>query len=166
MNHVRPWTQRPPEVAALLNPAYCALLLRAAVDGYVKEAEAPFPFPLLPFPLPLSLHAPTRSSLPKTVRTKMHVWVQEHPEAKILFATRARTLTPYFREGLIFAMAQEILAVDANGGIAQGAKKLRRPPVLKGGDAEAGLEAALFVGRWLARAGDLRSVFIAWGVRP
>ena len=33
-----PWTQRPPE-AHLFNPAYCALLLRQAVEGYQKTAQ-------------------------------------------------------------------------------------------------------------------------------
>ncbi|WP_376760901.1 three component ABC system middle component [Archangium violaceum] len=162
---MRAWQERPPEIAALLNPAFCALVLREAVKSFTAEADTSMPFPLIAFILPLSLHAPTRQVLPSTIRTKMHVWMQEYPEARIQFAPRARGLLPYAREALLFAAVRGVLTFDAEGNIAVG-KRLRAPPWERHAEPAECLRAAGFVGRWLARAGEVQSIFIMWGVRP
>src|SRR5947209_3522225 len=36
---MQPWSERPTEVANLLNPAFLGALLRKAVDGYAEKSE-------------------------------------------------------------------------------------------------------------------------------
>lgn len=67
-----PWTQRPPE-ASLFDPAYCAVLLRQAVNGYQKTALRGLDNAAL-MVSPVVLHQATRDLLPGTIATKLHFW--------------------------------------------------------------------------------------------
>jgi hypothetical protein len=91
------WEERPIEVANLLNPAFCALLLRGTVLEYAKTASAGMDFPLVFMVLPIVLHKATREALPKTTISKFHAWFQEHQALRIGFSTRVQQLAPFAR---------------------------------------------------------------------
>ncbi len=160
------WEERPREFATLLNPAFCALLLREAISGYYKEANRGMPYPLVLIVLPIVLHKGTREALPGTTRTMLHVWLQSNPAARISFAPRVRQLVPYTREALIFGIQNRVLALDDNGQLVRGQQRLRNPDWER--DAEPALcrQRAGFIGRWFAQAGEATTIFAMWGIRP
>ena len=78
-----PWSERTPETANLLNPAFCAAILYAEVAEYQKKATSGMAFPLLYLILPILLHQDTRSRVDS--RTNMLVWLQRHPDVLVGF---------------------------------------------------------------------------------
>lgn len=164
---MRPFHDRPPEVAALMNPAFCALLLCDAVSGFTAESGGAMPFACVPLVLPLSLHTATRDLLPTTTRTKMHVWLQAHPEVRVSFGERTRQLYPYAREALLFASQRGLLAFTDHGAILRTRKRFARGVSLTGStDLSTSRKAAAFVGKWLVQAGEVGTVYAMWGIRP
>lgn len=98
------WEKRPFEIANLFNPAFCALLLRDAVEGYQKENPEGMPYPLFVFVLPLVLHKTSRERMPQRISSAMHAWLKKNEELRIGFVKRVRHMLPYSKESLIFGM--------------------------------------------------------------
>jgi hypothetical protein len=166
---MRVWTERPMEIAHLLNPGFTGEILRRAAIWYTREARAPFPFPLAFLILPVLLHESTRDSMPPTTRKTMHDWLSENPQVRIGFADRTRELLPITREAVCFLMQLgELVFVEVEAG-----KGMRASRSVAGG-LEGAVEAALdnyfrkarHLGIWFARAGDAANVYTMWGVRP
>lgn len=163
-----PWADRPSEVANLLNPAFCGLLLREAAVGYESVTPTGLPFPLAFLVLPVVLHEATRELLPRSTTTSLHAWLQENPQARVNFAERARELASWTREALLYLAARGTVRF-AEGGAVQSAGKLSRGrSALEEGSAEVKLclQKAKLVGKWFALAGDTATVLQMWGVRP
>jgi hypothetical protein len=163
---MRPWSDRPPEIAHLFNPAFCALLVREGVLGFLEVSPAGMPYPLVFLLLPIVLHKNTRESLPQTSRTKMHPWLQDHQEARVGFAERCAAVAAYTREAILFGARGSMLAFSQNGTIQAPRLRLRRLPWPHDSESAVCRERARFVGRWLATAGDTQTIFAMWGVRP
>lgn len=163
---MKPWGERPPEVAHLFNPAFCALLLREAARGFAEESPSGMPHPLLFLLLPIVLHKATRESLPVSIATKMHPWLQEHQEARIGFSHRCAAILPHTREAILFAVNAQMVALSQDGSIQ--APRLRLKQLSWPADSESAIcrKRAHFLGRWLALAGDVATIFAMWGVRP
>jgi hypothetical protein len=68
---VTAWIDRPPIVAAMLNPALIAAILATAANGYHKESDRALPWPLAFVIVPLVLHRGTREALPTSTRTHL-----------------------------------------------------------------------------------------------
>jgi hypothetical protein len=163
---MRPWNDRPPEIAHLFNPAFCALLIREGVLGFMEVSPSGMPYPLVFLLLPIVLHKATRESLPATVATKMHPWIQQHQEARIGFSERCRAVAAYTRQAIVFAATGTLLAFSQDGTLQAPRLRLRRPPWPPDSESATCRQRARFVGRWLATAGDNATIFAVWGVRP
>ena len=111
-----PWSQRPVE-ANLFNPAYCALLLRHAVEGHHKTALRGLDYAAAFMVLPVVLHKATRELLPGTISTKLHFWAQRHHEVRIGFAKRMQDMVPVTKEALLFGMQHEVLKLNEKGAL-------------------------------------------------
>ena len=159
------WKSRPIEVAHLLNPAFCALVLRQAVKGFSDEISAGMPYPLAFLVLPIVLHRSTREALPRSIATKMHPWLETNQQVRVGFATRCANVVDHTREGLLYASALGLIAFSGDAVIQILSGRLMRPWPAEAESAVC-LKSALFVGRWLARAGDAVTVYAMWGVRP
>src|SRR4051812_5647594 len=133
---MRAWAERSPEVAALLNPAFCGVVMYAAVDGFAaSDNGGGMPFELAFLILPLVLHKPSRDLFPQSVRTPFHSWWSENPSLQIGLAERVRAASELTREALMYLMSAG--AVRAVGGmIATGSAKpkLSRARSVEGGD--------------------------------
>lgn len=160
------WTERPPELGALLNPAFGALLLNAASIGHVKEVQAGMPFLAAFLVLPTILHKDTRVLLPRTIRTKMHAWVAEHGEIRAGFAQRAKSMVPYTREAVAFGTKRGILTFDKNGSLYGRKVSTQKVDWTNEDEPSLCLKKAEFLGRWLAHSTDLSGLFAMWGIRP
>lgn len=163
---MRPWNDRPPEIAHLFNPAFCALLVREGVLGFMEVSPSGMPYPLVFLLLPIVLHKATRESLPVTVSTKMHPWIQQHQEARIGFSERCAAIAAYTREAILFAATGTFLAFTQEGTLHAPRLRLRRPTWPPDSESATCRQRARFVGRWLATAGDNATIFAMWGVRP
>jgi Family of unknown function (DUF6521) len=158
------WEQRPVEVANLFNPAFCAALLQSSIKGFQSQRDKGMPYPLLFLVLPIVLHSYTRQTLPKTTVTKMHVWLQEHPEVRIGFVERSRNLVPYTKEALIFGIQTGTIKIGIDSSFIWVRRSLRTPAV----EAELVhlLERAKFFGKWLTQFEEPSNVFTMWGIHP
>lgn len=161
-----PWRDRPIEVAALLNPAFCAVLLNRAVQSYNDSAQRGLPYPFVFLVLPMTLHRPTREAFPRSVATRMHAWLQTHPEVRVNFAERAAALVPVTKEALSFGLHEQWIAVRDDGTVVSGHNG-RLPPTWQGDeDLRGSWQAASLLGRWLHSAGTVSTVYMMWGIRP
>ena len=166
---MQPWPKRVVEEANLFNPAFCAVLLAKASEEYAKKTQQPLPFALAFLVLPVVLHPGTRSVLPGSTVTSLLPWVQEHREQLVNFSGRVQSLCPITREALLFGAQNETLAVVGSGGIAVGARRLSATEKRTGlftDEARECVERAGFLGRWLAAAGTLATIYSAWGIAP
>ncbi|QDA59025.1 three component ABC system middle component [Hymenobacter jejuensis] len=156
------WEERPVEVANLLNPAFCSLLVRDAVDAYTKKSGAGMDFPLAFLVLPIILHKATRNALPGTTISKFHVWFQNHQELRIGFSARAQSMVPFTKEAIIFAMQRGALAIDEHGLLI--APKYRFRKINESAEMTICHERASFLGKWFSAAGSASHILTAWGI--
>lgn len=161
-----PWERRPVEIANLLNPAFCAMVIRNAVFDYTAIQSDGMPYALSFLILPIALHTPTREVLPKNTRPTLYEWLDRHPQSKLGFPSRVRRLVPFTREAVIFAALKGFITLALNGNLQSSQPSPR--PLSWPSDAEVHecLNAAQLLGRWFASAGDMSTVFRLWGVRP
>lgn len=163
------WSERPRDLASLLNPAFTGILLRSAVDGYVREAGVGLPYPLAFLVLPLSVHRQTAERLPRGISTMFQSWLQENREVLVGFPDRAKSLLPFTREAIIFAGQRGALSITDDGSLVPGEKKLKgiSPYKTKSHDeVKEAVRKSEFVGRWFALAGPPPTVYSLLGVRP
>lgn len=163
---MRPWGDRPPEIAHLFNPAFCALLIREGVLGFMETRPDGMPYPIVFLLLPIVLHKATRESLPVRITTKMHPWIQQHQEARIGFSERCADIAAYTREAILFAAIGALLSFSQDGALQASRLRLARPAWPPDSESAICSQRARFVGRWLASAGDNATIFAMWGVRP
>jgi len=158
--------KRAPEVANLLNPAFCSLLLYATIYEYQKKAKNGFPYTLTYLVLPLVLHKSTRERIDS--RTNMVVFTQRHPDVLVGFPGRARSLIPFANEALDFLFFREIVTINATRLTVE--KTISKTGVGKYAAADQEIadciRKAEHVGRWFAQMGAEENIYTAWGVKP
>jgi hypothetical protein len=124
------------------------------------------PYSLAFLLLPIVLHKATRESLPLTIATKMHPWLQEHQEARVGFSQRCASVAAHTREAILFAARGTLLMFSQDGSLQVPRLRLTRLPWPLDSESATCRQRARFVGRWLASAGDNATIFAMWGVRP
>jgi len=162
------WTDRPTEVANLLNPAFTGAVLRLAVAGYSGQVNQGMPFELAFMVFPFALHAATRARLPRAISTLLHAWLQDNRDVVVQFPERTRSLAPFTREAIIFACQRGVLRIDDQGMLHPGDEKLKKITAYKSisDDIKEALARADFVGRWFALSGSPITILTLLGVRP
>ena len=170
-----PWTERPTEVANLLNPAFVGALLRTAVEGYIGEGGSGMPFEVAFLVMPFCLHFGTASRLPaRAASTPLHAWVQaeENRDVLVSFADRVSALVPFTREALVFAANRDVITIDSAGTLQTGSAVWPKLTSYSnsyrnsGEEIKEAIRLAEFVGRWFALAGTKETLFTILGVRP
>jgi hypothetical protein len=86
------WTERPPIVAAMLNPALVAAIIATAADGYRKASDRALPWTLSFIITPLVLHRGTRQALPGATSSHLATWASRNPQVRAGFPPRAQGL--------------------------------------------------------------------------
>jgi hypothetical protein len=163
---MKPWNLRSPEVANLLNPAFCGHVLYTAVVAYSDEAKKPMPYVLCFVILPLVLHQATSTTITGHT-SQLQVWLVEYPEIKVRLAERARQLVPFAREATAFLLQTQTLRLHGTGGleIAAPLRRIRRTTPTPEPNEEC-LKKAKILGRWLGSAGSSATVYASLGVKP
>lgn len=167
---MKSWEKRPSEVANLINPAFCTVLLQSAIKGYQSKQNQGIPFPLIFLVLPIVLHPKTRDILPGNIKKNFYSWLKEFPEVHIRFASRARSLVPYTKESIAFGIKQQIFQVSDHGNLVLVPKNrlLRNPNKiwLKDPEVYKCYLKANFLGKWFTKINDVSNIFVALNIRP
>lgn len=164
---LKEWEERSPEIAALLNPAFCASLIIESVkeDSQIYSNGFPFEYPFIM--LPLVLHKPTRDIFPRSVKTTFVAWMTNEKTSgvKIGFAERAKSMVAHVRESLLFALQHECLKVSDTGLFIP--RRGFRFPLAKASDeVKDCLRTSRICGKWFSGYNDIRMAMILLGVRP
>lgn len=164
---MKEWAHRPPEIALLLNPAFCGFLTSIGLAEYSKNVSdgAPYAFPFIM--LPLILHKPTRQIFPRSSRTVFSTWITNANTAvaKVGFAERAKNMVPYVKEALAFTMQHNCIYVTESG-------RLKTSNFTPRSFSKATQEvnecarAAVMCGKWFSMAGDFKTTMVLLGVKP
>lgn len=157
---------RPIEEEALFNPAFLALIVRAAAAEHeARSGGRGMPVILTYLIAPLALHGPTRRALPNNVTAQMGEWIRSHPQALVDLPNNARALRPFVSAGLRLGLSHDVL--EARDGAIQARALQRRPRgMTRSEDVEACIGKAGFLGRWFAEQSDPLTAMAWWGVRP
>jgi hypothetical protein len=156
---------RPAERDALYNPAFIALILARAAAEHERRTGDGLPFALAFLVAPIVLHGPTRRELPKQARSKMALWLEEHPVQRAGLGRRAASLVPPVRAGIRYGLRSRTLILeDAN----LTAAKIGVPgdEITLSAEVNNILTRASFMGGWFALAGPASSIYALWRVEP
>jgi hypothetical protein len=164
---MKPWQLRSPEVANLLNPAFCGNIIYKAVESYSDAVARPMPYPLVFILLPLILYRAARESINPRRRAGFQVWLNENQQLKVGFAARARHLVPFAREAVTFLLQSGALNLTSDGGlaIAEPLHRVRRSFAIHSDDEDC-LKKAVVLAKWLTAAGPAATVYVSLGVKP
>ncbi|WP_346533852.1 three component ABC system middle component [Micromonospora sp. DPT] len=162
---VKPWVERSPIPAAMLNPALFASLSAASAEEYRRRSRRNMPWHMVFLIAPLVLHRTTREALPRDVRTHMANWVGDHAVIIAGFPERARELVVPVQEGLRFGLRHQVLEIDGEGGL-RGSLSVGARPETAGGDLPGLVRAAGFMGRWLTKLDQPATAYALLGVTP
>src|ERR1700694_4872445 len=97
---IRRWSQRSPETAALLNPAFLGVVVACAMWEHQLRAGTGLDLPTVFLIPPLVLHSETRKALPRDARTHLSTWVIQYPTLRAGIPRRVLDLAPLVREAL------------------------------------------------------------------
>jgi hypothetical protein len=161
------WRDRPPEEAALLNPAFCGELIARATKDYERIRATAFPLPLGFVVLPLVLHPPTLAVLPGRANTTLATWSADNEALLAELPERTLRLRPVSREALLFLAQHRAMTVDAEG-LRTGEKPMRLTArgTATTPDVNEIRRAAGLLGRWFANQGAPFQILQTMGVTP
>lgn len=161
-----PWSKRTPEIANLLNPSFCAILLYSAIFEYQKKAKNNMPFSLLYLVMPIVLHKNTRNRV--NSRENMVVWLQRNPDVLIGFADRAKSLIGFTNEAIEFLLFQGNCEI-IDGGLSI-IKTVSKSKIVQyaANDQEIAecIQKTEHVGRWFYNMHAVENIYTALGVKP
>lgn len=158
------WSMRPFEERNLFNPAFCGLILAAAIREYERVAERPMPYSLTLLVLPLCLHQPTRDQILGNKVSVLRI-VALQPDLLVDFVERARSLVQYGTEAFALLANKGCIAVSEDGGIHLLPRRVS-PRALSTDDAEMCRKAAAVVGRDFAQINDRVTIYTSLSIRP
>ena len=162
------WSQRSREEQALLNPAFCSLLLWRAARGYASVNPKGLSFEESFLVLPMVLHRVTREQLPRNTRTSLAVWITTNPLAQGRIATRSSALVTFTRDGILFGGMQGAIQIEDGRLLHNGdwRKLINRSLQDTSDEVRFCARRAEFVGKWFAHTGNGATVLALVGVRP
>ena len=160
-----PWQERPIEERNLFNPAFCALILAAALREHEKESRAPMPYSLTLLVLPLALHMEMRAFLLSNNSTSLLILLERRPDLLVHFAERARGLVAHAMEAFALLAKTNCILVTKDGRLALGKRKISNRPLLTQ-EAESCRSAGKLIGRQFARIDDRVTIYTSLGVCP
>ncbi|MFY3985895.1 three component ABC system middle component [Achromobacter xylosoxidans] len=159
------WSTRPFEERNLFNPAFCALVLAAAIREYERVARKPMPYSLTLLVLPLCLHLAARDQILNSKKRSILRIVAVQPELLVDFAERARLLVQSTSEAFALLASKGCIEVSSEGGIHLIPRRVA-PHALSTDDAEMCRTAATTLGRDFAKIDDRATIYTSLSIRP
>lgn len=159
------WSSRPFEERNLFNPAFCAVVLAAAIREYEHVAGKPMPYSLTLLVLPMCLHLASREEILENKRLSVLRVFSVRPDLLVDFAERARALVRYAMEAFALLASKDCIKVFDDGGISLVPRRVSPQP-LDTDDAERCRAAATVLGRNFAQINDRVTVYTSLSIRP
>jgi hypothetical protein len=167
------WQDRTIEQRNLLNPAFCAIVVWHLTRGYRTESTtlgvpaAGLPLELAFVGASLVLRGQTREQLPRMIASSLATWVHDHPLERSAVAKGVVVLRDTVREALLFGAQHGTLSLDGRRIDANNAQTKKINAYLRASSDEVRecMRQALFVGRWLCKAGAPPTVLALLGVQ-
>lgn len=167
------WRERTIEQRNLLNPAFCAITVWHLARGYRTESKAieitgsGLPLELAFVGASLVLRGQTRDQLPGTITSSLATWVHDHPLERSAVAKGVLVLRDTVREALLFGAQHGMLLLDGRRIDASDAQTRKVNAYLRSSSDEVRecMRRAMFVGRWLCKAGAPPTVLAQLGVQ-
>lgn len=165
---MKPWIDRPKEIANLLNPAFCTLVITSSILGYYDVNNKDMPLPIAYMILPLILHDHSRKSLPERTNRSLPSWLSENMSIRMLFSERLLSLKPFTDESLLFGLSHKWLMFSDEGNIKSIKKKSEMKNILSQniGNLNVFVERSNFLGRWFGKIDAPQTLMALWGIRP
>jgi hypothetical protein len=160
------WENRPVEAANLFNPTFCGEIIRLCAKSYATEADTPFPYLLSFMVLPVILYEDIRTHMNARSYSFLHVWLQDHPYLRINFSERVRQLTPITQESLCFLLQIGALTLTEDGRLVANDYRRKGVSSQKSPKMKDFYSKAEVLGKWFARAGEVSTIYVMWGIRP
>jgi hypothetical protein len=153
------------DVFATTNPAYCSLVLRAFVEGYMQGDKEGVPLPLVILPLPLVATESIANTLASTnASTGLLPWISRNPEVTIGMSERLAKTAGFSQDGLLFGIRFGILTISKAGRVITAdaglKKKLKLPATEEPGR---GIALSRRIGIWAGQVQSPETVFISLG---
>ncbi|MDD3977360.1 MAG: DUF6521 family protein [Methanomicrobium sp.] len=168
---MKEWNERSKEEANILNPAFISIIISQCIKGYIKEKNENAPY-VLPFLIvPFILHKQTRNEIPSKISIQLSTWIKkpEMAEIKISYPERVRSISPYIKEGLIFAMAHDIIKIEDSDKLSLDTKKIGISKKNEESLTDEVIDCykkSEFCGRWFAKVGKIETLMTLLGVKP
>lgn len=167
------WQERTIEQRNLLNPAFCAIAVWHLARGYHTESTAltatstGLPLELTFVGASFVLRGQTRDQLPRMTTTSLASWVQDHPLERSAVAKGVVVLRDILREALLFGAQRELLSLDGRRLEPRDVQTKKINAYLRTSSDEVRecMRQAMFVGRWLCKAGAPPTVLALLGVQ-
>lgn len=159
------WTSRPFEERNLFNPAFCAVVLAAAIREYERVSEEPMPYSLALLVLPMCLHLASREQILENRRLSVLRIFALRADLLVDFAERARAMVQYATEAFALLASKDCIKVGDDGGISLIPRRVSPQP-LNTDDAERCRAAAVVLGRDFAQINDRVTVYTSLSIRP
>lgn len=167
------WQERTIEQRNLLNPAFCAVAVWHLARGYQTESviftseQTGLPIELAFVGASLVLRGHTRDQLPGSIATSLATWVHDHPLERSAVAKGVVVLREPVREALLFGTQHGLLSLDGRWLYAHNkqSKKINRYLRASSEEVKECMRQAVFVGRWLCKAGAPPTVLALLGVQ-
>ena len=154
------WISRPPDMAALFNPALLAVMCAGLAEGWESETGEALPLVLAPSGCAMLLSARARERLPSTRRTRLGPWIEEHGPERVEVARLAFALSPRVREAIRVGLREGLLQARAPG---VHGKTPRTLPSDLSPETETVLKRTAWVGGWLAQGGSPLTILALLG---
>ena len=167
------WQERTIEHRNLLNPAFCAIAVWHLARGYHTESTA-LTATSMGLPLELAfvgasfvLRGQTRDQLPRMTTTSLATWVHDHPLERSAVAKGVVVLRDTVREALLFGAQRGLLSLDGRRLYPSDVHTKKINTYLRASRDEVRecMRQAVFVGRWLCKAGAPPTVLALLGVQ-
>lgn len=162
---MRDWLSRPFEERNLFNPAFCAVVLVAAIREYERVSGKPMPYSLTLLVLPMCLHLASREQILESKKQSVLRVFALRPDLLVDFAERARALFQYATEAFALLASKGCIKVSDDGSISLIARRVSPQP-LSTEDAERCRAAAIVLGRDFAQINDRVTVYTSLSIRP
>lgn len=162
---MKKWNDRPNEIRALFNPAFCGMSLLGAIQSYEKIDDTGIPFSQILLILPLSLHKRSRDVLLSRPRTRMLQVVESFPELLIGLPERTRNMLPFTLEGLGLLWEYGCINITDSGRIKRVKRRLKPNSIITD-ETQACMKCAVILGRHFARVSDSTTIYTSLGIRP
>ena len=160
---MKAWSERPAELAYLLNPAFCGVILHEFFYWYQKASDRDVPYALAFLPLPIVLPARTRETLAGT--RQLQSWISANEPVRIELGRMTRDMLPFTREALVFLAQRKLVQLTADGDF-HVPTRLRGLNATAKGETLEMIQAAARLAKLAANAGNPDTVYVQLGLRP